>query len=262
MKKFLKKHGLNFAYSLFAIMIMWLVWAIACFAVKNEYVIPSIESTVAEFISLIADSFFWQSFLSSLLRTIFAFLISFILGGLFAVISTVFKPIGRLIKPIIAIFRTLPTMAVILLILIWSSPTFAPVIVAILVLFPLIYSQFITGIESIDEGVYKALKIFNVSKKDRIFKILIPQVAPSVFLNVGANLSFSIKLIVSAEVMAYTFKGLGGMMKLANAYVNPARLMALTLVAVFSGIIIELLFHLIFKNCFRWNKTEVINDKN
>lgn len=257
MKNFFKAHGIDLLLSFGAIIFMWLVWIVSALIVKNEYVIPTFSSAMKEVFTLFGEKFFWQSFFNTLYRTLIAVVISFVTGGFLAVLGYVFKPVAKFLKTIIAFIRTLPTMAVILLILIWTTPNIAPIIVAILVLFPMIYTQFFTALNGIDDGLINAIKVFKISKKDIFFKIYIPQVAPDVLTHLGANFSFGIKLIVSAEVMAFTFKGLGGMLQLANVYVNTARLSALTIVTVLTGIIIEIAFYLIFKNAFKWKREEV-----
>ena len=258
MKKFIKKHWVDILLSIGAITFMWLVWVISALVIKNEYVVPKFSSTMNELFLLIKEEFFWQSFLSTLYRTAIATLISFIVGGALAVLGYVIKPVAKFFKTIIAFMRTLPTMAVILLILLWTSPNSAPIVVAVLVLLPMFYSQFLSALNQIDDGMINAIKVFRISKKDTFFKIYVPQVAPEVLTHLGANLSFGIKLIVSAEVMAYTFIGLGGMMQTAKTlYENMARLSALTIASVLTGIVIELVFFFIFKNAFKWKREEV-----
>ena len=147
-------------------------------------------------------------------------------------------------------------MAILVLILIYTDRTTAPIIVASLVLFPMMYAQFSTSFDMIDDGIIKATKVFNLSKKDKLFKVYLPLIAPSVLSHTGSNLSFAIKLIISAEVMAYTFTSIGGMMESANATLDISRLMALTLVAVLLGLLVELIFNVIYRYSFRWLKGE------
>ena len=84
--------------------------------------------------------------------------------------------------------------------------------------------------------------------------------APSIISHTGSNLSFGVKLIISAEVMASTYTSIGGMMQVANSHIEVSRLAALTLVAVILGLIVELAFYLITVKAFKWQKTEVEND--
>ena len=86
--------------------------------------------------------------------------------------------------------------------------------------------------------------------------MFLPQIAEPVVSQTGSNFSFCIKLTVSAEVMAYTLRSLGGLMATANAYFEIPRLMALTLISVLLGLLFEFVFNLITKKCFKWNRQE------
>ena len=256
MKFFSKNRLINFALGVLSLATMWLVWFIAEKTVKNQYVLPGSTDTIAALFNLLGEPFFWEAMGRTLLKVVYAFAISFVLAGLFASLGKIFRPLGTFLKPFISVVRTLPTMAVLVLILIYTNRTTAPVIVASLVLFPMIYAQFNSALNDIDDGIIAAAKVFDLSKKDRIFKVYLPIVAPNVLSHVGSNLSFGIKLVISAEIMAYTFTSLGGMMQAANALFDVTRLAALTIVAVLLGLVVEIVFHLITRACFKWTRAE------
>ncbi len=256
MKFFSKNRLISFALGVLSLVTMWLVWFIAEKTVKNQYVLPGFAETMVALGKVLGEPFFWQATGRTLLKVIYAFAISFILAGALAALGKIFRPFGTFLKPFISVVRTLPTMAILVLILIYTNRTTAPVVVATLVLFPMIYAQFNTALNSVDEGIIAAAKVFDLSKKDRVFKVYLPMVAPNVLSHVGSNLSFGIKLVISAEIMAYTFTSLGGMMQSANALLDVTRLSALTIVAVVLGLVVELVFYLITRACFKWTRAE------
>jgi len=260
MKEYLKKHLTAIISGAISLVVMWLVWLIAERTVKNEYVIPSFSQTLQAVFKVLGEEFFWRALLNTLLRTLYAFLISFVLAGVTSALGRIFKPFSSFLTPIITVIRTLPTMAVLVLILIYTSVKTAPVIVASLVLFPMIYAQFNVAFGRVDDGIIKAVKIFKLTKKQRLFKVYLPLVAPTVVSHIGSNLSFGVKLVISAEVMALTFTSIGGMMQAANAVMNVPRLMALTLVAVLIGLVFELIGGVITRSLFAWDKKEKDND--
>lgn len=267
MKSYFKKNYQSIISGMLAIIFMWLVWFIAYKTIKNESLVPSFSQTMSAFLVVITESFFWNALLYTLLRTLIAFLISFVLAGLLAILCRVIKKATWFVKTIISVVRTLPTMAILVLILYMlmhlnlSRPrAIAPVIVAILVLFPMMFAQFQTAFDGVDEGLIKAMKVFNLSPKQKIFKVYLPMICPPIVSHIGSNLSFGIKLIISAEVMANTFTSIGGMMQTANAHEEIPRLIALTLVAVVLGLLIELIAHLTTVKAFKWAKSEVDND--
>lgn len=236
---------------------MWLVWVIAHKTVKNEYLVPGVKETLSSLLELLKDGFFWRATYKTLIKVIIAFAISFVLAGALSALGNLFKRFDLFLKPITAVIRTLPTMAILVLILIYTNATTAPVIVAVLVLMPMIYNQFSVAFRAVDDGLVSAMKIYGVKRKDRIFKVYLPVIAPTVLGSVGSNLSFGVKLIISAEVMAFTFTSIGGMMQNANAMLDIPKLSALTLVAVILGLLIELIFHLALKKAFKWNESGV-----
>lgn len=233
-----------------SLVFMWLVWFIAEKAVKNEYLVPGFSQTVNELISILCERFFWRALGKTLVRVLYAFLISFVLAGFCALLGRVFKIANEFFKPIIAVIRTLPTMAVLTVILIYSNRTVAPIIVAVMVMFPMIFAQFNVALSNINANVINTAKLFNIPTKTRIFKIYLPLASPVVLSHIGTNISFGIKLVISAEVMVSSFTSIGGMISYADP--NVARVMALTLISVVLGLIIEALFRLIFKRCFKW----------
>ena len=76
----------------------------------------------------------------------------------------------------------------------------------------------------------------------------------SVFAQVGANLSFGLKVMVSAEIMSYTFESLGGAIYHAQLFVRVPQFMALVLFVVVFGAILEWAFSLLNKISERWSK--------
>lgn len=242
MKKLFTDKKFNIFYSVFAVLIMWAVWLIVAATVGNEYLVPDFASSAREFFTLFAKGFFWKALGWSLLRVIIAFSISFLLALGCACLAVACKPFSAFMRPIVALFRTLPTMAVLLIILVWMTPRTAPIAVTLLVLFPMIYTQMTLGIESVDGGLLEMAKVYRLTAKQKLTCIYLPHLAPQTVEQTGVNLSFGLKLTISAEVMASTYTAIGGMMTEAQAYLNLPRLTALTLVAVIFGVVLEIVF--------------------
>jgi NitT/TauT family transport system permease protein len=246
---------LNFLWSFVAILCMWLIWLIACAAVGNSYYLPSFSAVVQSFFEALGQALFWQAFGATLLRVALSFFISFALALACAVLSCVSRGVRAFLQPVVGFLRALPTLAVMLLLIFWFQPLNAPVIVTCLVLFPQLYAQFLAAYGQVDSDLNAMADAFHLSRRDRIFRITLPQAFPYVFIQLGSQLSFGIKIMVSAEVMANTYLSLGGLMQEASFYVEISRLSALTLVAVIFGLLIELLFALFNKHLFAWRKS-------
>ncbi len=258
LKKFFTQRKLNIIFSVLAVIFMWLVWIVAYYVAGNKLIVPAFSDTAISFFRYLGDGKFWLALLNTLLRTLLAFVISFIAAAVCASLAKLCKCAKAFLKPIVVFIRTLPTLAVILIILKLTegNRTFSPVIVTILVLFPMIFSQMLAAADGIDEGLTEMAKVYNISKRDRLFKIYLPLIAPNILSQTGANISLGLKIMISAEVLANTVKGLGGMMQLNNLASEVANLAALTLAAVFIGLIIELIVSLIARFSCKWTVKE------
>lgn len=252
MLSFFAKRKLNILCAVISIAIMIAVWIIAYLAVKNNYIIPSFTETLTTFFTCFSESAFWIALLNSLVRTLCAFTVSFLLAVICAVCSASSKVFKLILNPFMVVLRTLPTLAVILMILIWTNAETAPVIVTVLVLFPMIYAQLSASAEGIDKNLIEMAEVYKVSRKDKIFKIYLPLISPDIFSQIGANVSFGLKIMISAEVLAKTYKSLGGLMQSAKEYLEIPRLAALTLAAVILGLILDIALSLLTRINAEW----------
>lgn len=257
MKKFFCERKFNILLSILAIAVMWIVWIIAYHSVKNDYIIPSFQDTFASmFKECFANGRFWLSFLNTFWRTLAAFAVSFLLAAILAVPGAMFKKFNAFVKPFMVFLRTLPTLAVILILLLWTNPRVAPVAVTVLVLFPVIHARLFAAVDGIDGEIKNAIKVYNVKKSTAIFKVYLPLISPSVLSQTGADISLGLKVMISAEVLASTSFSLGGMMQEARLYIQMPRLAALTLIAVFAGLAVDGLFTCLSRLTDKWARKE------
>jgi NitT/TauT family transport system permease protein len=116
----------------------------------------------------------------------------------------------------------------------------------------MMYSQLMSAISGVDGGLIEMAKVFNLSKKQQLLKIYLPQVSDSVFYQAGANMSLGLKIMVSAEVLSNTAQSIGGAMSYARSFLEIPRLAALTLLAVAVGFIFELLLGQLCRINAKW----------
>lgn len=255
MKRFFKGRIKNILYSAAAIILMWLTWLVAYYAAGNSLLVPSIGDTVKEFFGFFAQGEFWLALLNTFWRTLAAFLVSFVLGALFAALAQISSGVRAALKPLMAFVRILPTLAALLLILKWveGDKNLAPIIVTFLVLFPMIYAQVCAAADGISGDIKQMAALYRIPVRERVFKIYLPMVLPNVLSQTGANFSLGIKIMISAEVLAFTSRGLGGMMQYANIAGYTARLAALTVAAVILGLIVEIALSQLTRITKKWD---------
>ena len=215
------------------------VWTVVWAVLGNGYLLPSLGAVAKEGVLAFGRASFWAAFFSTLGRALLAFFISFALAGGLALLAYAIEGVMKFFAPIVSFFRSLPTMAVLLLILLWSSAKIAPVVIACLALFPTLYSAVLAALCGVDKGLQEMSRVYGVPKKRQIAQLYIPAVLPAVCTEGAAATAFSLKLVVSAEVMSNTFQSLGGEMQNAALYDKIPLLFALVVVTFLTGYVLE-----------------------
>ena len=244
----------NALFSAVALIALWLVWVIAYYIVRNDYVLPSVWETLRETGRLLGEVSFWRAFGNTFLRTLWAFLVSLALGVGLAIPAHLVGGVRAFFAPIISALRTVPTMAVVLMLLLWTTPAVAPVIVSALVLFPAAYAAALAALDEVGEEYGELTRAFRVSAGRKIVKMYLPLAAPPLLKQAGSIFSLGLKVVISGEVMASTYRSLGGMMQEAQTFLAMPRLMALTLITVLLGFALEGLCRLVYRLIVRWRR--------
>ncbi len=216
-----------------------LVWWAAYLVVDNDLVVPALSDCAKKAWGMLGKAWFWQAFLRTFLRVFFSFVLSFVFAAIFAVIAYLLPAFAKFFAPIVAALRSLPVLAVSLILIIWFGAGGTPIAVAFLSLFPMLYTAILAALSGIDRQLLDVGKACGVTLKNSIFRVYLPLTAPYVTREGTAAFSFALKLVVSAEVIANTAKSLGGMMQEAQGYLDLPKLFALVMVTFVVALVLE-----------------------
>ena len=232
-----------------------IIWSVAASVVDSEFVLPNLKDTVFALGSLLfgANSkTFYTAFFMTILRTVIAFVCSFILAFLLAYLSKK-RPLSlKVISPLISITRALPTIAVVLLLLLWTNSFVAPIIVTMLVVLPTLYTNLYNSLCSVDDKLTDMCAFFGVDKKKVFKKVSLPIIMPSMLISVGSGFALNLKLMVAAEVLAATANSIGYQLTYNNYNLEIATMIALVLIIVIVAVLVELIFSLLSKKVGKW----------
>ncbi|MEG1536172.1 MAG: ABC transporter permease subunit [Clostridia bacterium] len=242
-----KQRIYNILFPLIAVIFLLIVWGVTSKIVGLELLFPSIGSAFGELGKLLGDSSFYLALANSLARALIAFVCAFVFGLALAILSFSFGAIEKLLNPIISIMRSIPTMSILLLTLIWLDAFSSPILMAFFVIFPIIYTNVLGSLNGIDKSLIDMSKLFCVGKKTLITKLYIPSISASIFSSIRSTLSLTLKLIIAGEVFAQTAKSIGLNMYLGQIYLETAKLFAWTIVAIVLGGILEAIVAIISK---------------
>ena len=215
--------------SIVSIIVLWKflsVW------VDNPIMIPSPKITFFEFIKIIRSQNFIIIVTATLTRVIIGFLISFISALILGILSGFFKPIYYLLRPVIVIQKATPTMAIILIAIIWLKAELAPILVGFLIIFPIIYSTVIQGIESVDVKLIEMSKVYKLSRLTVMKDIYIPSIKSSLMSIASSTIGLNLKVIIAAEVLSQPSVSIGTSFQIEKANLNTAGVFAWALISI------------------------------
>ncbi|CAH2213052.1 ABC transporter permease [Tepidibacter aestuarii] len=222
----------NRLYTMISIVSIIVLWKFLSIWVDNPIMIPSPESTVMEFIKIIKSKNFTITVLATLTRVIIGFSISFISALILGFSSGFFKPVYYLLRPVIIIQKATPTMAIILLSIIWLKAQWAPILVGFLIIFPIIYSNVIQGIESVDIKLIEMARVYKLSQLTVMKDIYIPSIKSSLTSVASATIGLNLKVIIAAEVLSQPNVSIGTNFQMEKANLNTAGVFAWALVSI------------------------------
>ena len=237
--------------SMIGVLVIFALWFLLYLIVANSYLIPSPTAVIkASFLNLTSLEFY-HHLSTTVLRVLFALILSFALGVCLAILSHLFFGFENVMLPIVSIIRSLPILAVLLIILVFTARTVAPIIVCVLSVFPIVYSQTLNYLKSVDCKQKEMLALYKVPLKTQIFSVYLKGYLPLFIKETTTLFSFSLKLVVSAEILANVFKSIGGDISNASMYSDVTLMFSLTLLVCLVGIIVEVMGKFI---CFQMEK--------
>ena len=125
-------------------------------------------------------------------------------------------------------------------------------VVTALVVLPTSYTNMFSAFSGTDKTVLEAGMVDGADKKRLFAKIEFPLIAPDFYRAVGSGICLNFKLMVAAEVIAQTANSLGFLLNVSKAYFETPTMMALVVVSVIVGGLIESLFNFISKKAEDW----------
>lgn len=220
-------------YSIITKLTIILIWILLSKIIGNEVIVPTIKSTLASLINIVRDESFFTIIKMTLLRSFIGFLISLLLAIVLGVLSNISKFICNFMMPILNFLKSVPTMAIIILALIWLSNNIAPMFVGFIMVFPILYETVLNAVLNVDSKIIDMAKLYKVSKKTLIKDIYIPSIFINLKLALTSTMGLNFKMVIAGEALAQPKYGIGSNLQLEKLYLNTS--------GVFAWIIIILL---------------------
>lgn len=221
----------------------WLaVWHIASVAIGHDILLVSPIAAADRLVELVGQADFWASIALSLSRIVLGFLSALIAGVVLAGTAARIRLVRELLAPLVTAVKAVPVASFVILVLIWVSSEHLSVVISFLMVFPIVYTTMLEGIEQTDRNLLEMADLFDVGRIDRLRFIYASQVLPYFQAACSLSLGMCWKAGIAAEVIGLPATSIGEHLYEAKVYLATSDLFAWTFVIICISILGEAAF--------------------
>lgn len=210
----MKKHPV--ILSVAAVLAILGIWEIVATVIGTEMVLPKFSAVMWALWGLVREADFYATVGATLLRCLVSFVIAFVVGATLGIIAGRLAAVGAALRPIIAAMRTIPTLALVLILMLTFGSQAAPIVIGILLVLPVVYQTVKTAVENVDSHLIELAMLDGASEATLTRCVVVPLAMPYLWGTVSTTFGLSIKGVISAEILAYTAVSIGHAMKFAS----------------------------------------------
>lgn len=208
------------------IMLAIMAWTWIGTRYGNPVLLPTPWQTLASLIDLTRDGSLLRDLVASLRRVGVGFSIAAGLAVPLALVLAFFKPLRRIVGPVLGVLRPIPAIAWIPLAILWlgigDKPSYF--ITSVAAFFPIFISTLGGGLAVERQHLYAA-QCLGAGRAALLFRIFLPSALPVIWTGLKIGLGQSWMAVVTAELIAAP-SGLGYMMQINRINLETAHVLA------------------------------------
>lgn len=221
-----------------------LLWQLVSLWVGQQFLLPSPFSVAARLTTIWREPGFWATIWHSFWRIVTGFLLALLLGTLLGTLSGHFRAVELLLEPFTVTVRSVPVASFIVIFLLWFSSDRLSLLIPLLMVFPVVYSNVLEGIRSVDGQLRECVQLYGLSLPRRLRFLWLPHLRPFLLSASGTGLGLAWKSGIAAEIIGTPAGSIGRMFYQAKVHFNTTDLFAWTVIVV--------LVSVLFEKCFQW----------
>lgn len=194
-----------------------LLWEIACRTAIPSYFLPAPSSVVKAFFATLQSGELFTQLGQTASVLISGFILALVSGMLLGVAMGTSRLLSRLLDPYINVFNSMPTVALVPLVVIWLGLDYqAKVFLTWLVSFFSIVISTQTAVQNIPHAYIDTARAFCSSQTAMLTKVIVPAAIPFIVAGIRLGLARALVGVVVAEM----FTALSGLGYMVTTYGN------------------------------------------
>lgn len=216
------------------------LWALLA-RLTTANVVPGLKETARELGRLLGDYQTYRSLFYTLARLALALLAAGLLGIIFGALAGFYPFIEYVLKPMVTVLRSFPSIALLLILIIYSKN--AEFYLVAIVLFPLIYEATLRGVSAVKAEYRDVLALDGGNRLVNLPRIGVPLAGEYIAVGLLQSIGLGLKVQIMGESLmgSTTYIGLGSSIYKAYLNLETARVFALALLAIFFVFLADLL---------------------
>ena len=241
-------------YTLISCLFFIILWQVIAVITNNDIYIPKLQQVSVALKDIYMEQNFWKAIFSSFYRTILSYVLALAFSMILGILGAVYPFFRYLMQPLNSFAKTVPTMVLVVLLLVWFDKDITPFAVGFAIIFPVLYEGVRNSLLQIDKKLIDMTKIYEVSLIDKIKKIYVP-IMKFYFMSIFVStFSLTFKVVITGEVYGQPKFGIGSQIQLEKVNFNVSGIFAWIVIIVFISIVLEVINKLLNKKIYRWNK--------
>lgn len=236
---------------IFSVALALCVWHLASILVDSEILLVSPIRVLKRLWELAFDLEFLSALGFTFKRITLGFFGGFICGSLLALLSGKFKIIEALLWPYMMTIKSVPVASFVVIALIWLTGSNLSVFISFLMVLPIVYTNILEGIKSIDTRLTETADVFKMSFSSRLKYIWLPSLKPFILSAVKLSVGLGWKSGVAAELIGYPEGSIGEALYYSKLYLETADLFAWTVAIVAVSVLFDKLLVFLLKKLLR-----------
>ena len=222
----------RWSYPILSILFWVGVWWLLALLFNKPLILPSPLAVLKTVGALAITGVFWMSVLQSLLRISAGILLALLFGSLLAFLTVKSGICHHLFAPLLTLFKATPVASVIFLMLIWFGRDRSPMLIALMMALPIVWSNVREGFLQTDKKLLEMASVFKLSGAKRLRYIHIPSLFPYFLAACRSAISLAWKAGIAAEVLTNPQNTIGHFIYDAKTWGYNDQLFAWTLVVI------------------------------
>jgi NitT/TauT family transport system permease protein len=215
------------------------VWQAAAMLIGNRLLLVAPTTVLLRLFELCFTAGFWRAVGFSSLRIVCGFALGLLFGVCLALIAGSFRVFRVLLSPYVTAIKAVPVASFIILCLIWIKARNLAVVICFLMVFPVVYTNVLQGIDSVGEDMREMCRVFRVGRLRQVVYVWLPQIKPYLLSACGVASGMAWKAGAAAEVIGIPSGSIGEKLYQAKIYLSTGDLFAWTLVIVLLSVVFE-----------------------